>query len=38
MVELLDQIERENTPERLLTLARQLQEQLFMRRQRERPN
>ncbi len=38
VMELLDDIERESTPERLLTLARKLQEQLLVRKQRDRPH
>ncbi len=36
--ELLDEIEHEHTPERLLRLARELQEQLAQRRQRQSPH
>jgi hypothetical protein len=35
---LLDDIEQEETPERLLKLARELQQQLALRRQRQTPN
>jgi hypothetical protein len=38
VIDQLDEIERENTPERLLSLARELEEKLLVRRQRERPN
>ncbi|MDI6027519.1 hypothetical protein QBK99_15100 [Corticibacterium sp. UT-5YL-CI-8] len=36
--ELLDDIEQEETPERLLTLARELQRRLLMKKQRDNPN
>lgn len=38
LAEILENIEREKTPERLLTLARELQQLLTMKRQRETPN
>jgi hypothetical protein len=38
MAELLENIEREETAERLLKLARELQQRLLMMKQREKPN
>jgi hypothetical protein len=38
LTKLLHEIEREETPEQLLTLARQLQEKLLLRKQRQGPN
>lgn len=38
LADLLDDIEQEETPERLLKLARELQHQLLLRKQRENPN
>jgi hypothetical protein len=38
LADLLDDIEQEETPERLLKLARELQQQLMLRKQRENTN
>jgi len=38
LADLLDDIQREEAPERLLALARELQRQLILRKQRENPN
>jgi hypothetical protein len=38
LAQLLEDIEQEETPERLLKLARELQQQLSLRKQRETPS
>jgi hypothetical protein len=38
LTELLENIEQEDTPERLLTLARELQRQLLIKKQRDKPS